>query len=112
MAGFAGTTLRRLRSSWSVQTGTDLTSEADQYSAKARECEERAEQTRDPFIKQQMIDIAQKWHTMAAYEDQYGRTRSSTTASGSWPGAIPSASGLSPEGVMIGLPANHSWSRR
>jgi hypothetical protein len=55
------------------QTGADLTSKADEYRAKARVCEERAEQTRDPFIKQQMIEIAQKWHTMAAYEDKYAR---------------------------------------
>jgi hypothetical protein len=53
--------------------GADLTSKADEYRAKARECEERAEQTRDPFLKQQMIDIAEKWRTMAAYEDKYGR---------------------------------------
>ena len=49
------------------------TSKADEYRAKALECEERAEQTRDPFIKQQLIDVAQKWHTMAAYEEKYGR---------------------------------------
>jgi hypothetical protein len=50
-----------------------VTSKADEYRAKARECEERAAQTRDPFIKQQMIDIAEKWRTMAPYEDKYGR---------------------------------------
>ena len=50
-----------------------MSSKAEEYRAKARECEERAEQTRDPFIKQQMMDIAQKWHTMAAYEDKYAR---------------------------------------
>jgi hypothetical protein len=33
----------------------------------------QAFQARDPFIKQQLIDIAQKWHTMAAYEDKCGR---------------------------------------
>jgi hypothetical protein len=53
--------------------GGDLTSKADEYRTKARKCEERAEQTRDPFIKQQMLDIAQKWQTMAAYEEKYGR---------------------------------------
>jgi hypothetical protein len=57
----------------SVETGRSvLTSKADEYRAKARECEERAGQTRDPFIKQQLIDIAQKWHTIAAYEEKYG----------------------------------------
>jgi hypothetical protein len=49
-----------------------LASKADEYRAKARECEGRAEQMRDPFIKQQLIDIAQKWHTIAAYEEKYG----------------------------------------
>jgi hypothetical protein len=48
-------------------------SKADEYRAKALECEKRAEQTRDLFIKQQMIEIAQKWHTMAAYEHKYAR---------------------------------------
>ena len=34
---------------------------ADEYRAKARECDERAAHTVDPFIKQQMMEIAQKW---------------------------------------------------
>ena len=46
---------------------------AEGYRAKARECEERAGQTRDSFIKQQLIEMAQKWHTMAAYGHKYGR---------------------------------------
>ena len=46
---------------------------AEEYWAKALECEARAEQTRDPFIKQQMIDIAEKWRTMAAYEEKHSR---------------------------------------
>jgi hypothetical protein len=49
------------------------TSKADEYRAKARECEKHAEQTRDPFIKQQLLDIAEKWRTMAAYEEKYAR---------------------------------------
>jgi hypothetical protein len=28
---------------------------------------------RDPFIKQQLIEIAEKWPTMAAYEEKYAR---------------------------------------
>ena len=35
-----------------------VTSKAEEYRAKARECEERAEQTREAFINQQLIDIA------------------------------------------------------
>jgi hypothetical protein len=50
-----------------------VTSKAEEYRAKALECEERAEQTRDPFIKQQMIDIAEKWRTMAAYEEKHSQ---------------------------------------
>jgi hypothetical protein len=50
-----------------------MTSKAEEYRAKALECEARAEQTRDPFIKQQMIDIAEKWRNMAAYEEKHAR---------------------------------------
>jgi hypothetical protein len=53
--------------------GAYLTSKADEYRAKARECQKHAEQTRDPFIKQQLLDIAEKWRTMAAYEEKYAR---------------------------------------
>jgi hypothetical protein len=53
--------------------GSAVTSKAEEYRAKALECEARAEQTRDPFIKQQMIDIAEKWRTMAAYEEKHSR---------------------------------------
>jgi hypothetical protein len=50
-----------------------MTTKAEEYRAKARECDERAEQTRDPFIKQQLIDIAKTWRAMAAHEEKYGR---------------------------------------
>jgi hypothetical protein len=43
-----------------------VTSKAEEYRAKALECEERAEQTRDPYIKQRLIEIAEKWRHMAA----------------------------------------------
>jgi hypothetical protein len=51
VAGFAGTTHR----------------------AKARECEELAKGTRDLHIKQQILEIAAKWRSMAAYDDKYAR---------------------------------------
>jgi hypothetical protein len=54
-------------------TGADLTSKADEYRAKARECEDMAQGTRDPHIKQQMLVIAEKWRAMAPYEDKYAR---------------------------------------
>jgi hypothetical protein len=50
-----------------------VTSKAEEYRAKALEREARAEQTRDPFIKQQMRDIAEKWRNMAAYEEKHAR---------------------------------------
>ena len=39
----------------------------------ALEGEKRAEQTGDNFIKQRLIEIAQKWRAMAAYEDKFAR---------------------------------------
>jgi hypothetical protein len=49
------------------------TSKADEYRARALECEQRAEQTHDAFIKAQLIGIAEKWRTMAAHDERYGR---------------------------------------
>ena len=46
---------------------------AEECRAKAIECEERAGQTRDPFIKQQLIEIAEKWRHMAAHLDKHSR---------------------------------------
>jgi hypothetical protein len=48
-------------------------SKADEYRDKARECEERARVTRDPFIQQQILEIGEKWRTMAAFEEKFGR---------------------------------------
>jgi hypothetical protein len=48
-------------------------SKADKYRDKASECEERAQATRDHFIRQQMLEIAEKWRTMAAFEEKFGR---------------------------------------
>jgi hypothetical protein len=50
-----------------------MMTKADEYIAKARECEERAEHVRDPFLKQQMLEIAQKWRAMAAYGKKFAR---------------------------------------
>jgi hypothetical protein len=50
-----------------------VTSKPEEYRAKALECEERAEQTRDPFIKQELIEIAEKWRHMAAHLEKYSR---------------------------------------
>ena len=48
-------------------------SHADEYSDKARECEELAQAARDPFIQQQILEIAEKWRTMAAFEEKFVR---------------------------------------
>ena len=48
-------------------------SKADEYRDKARECEELAQATRDHFIQQQMLEIAEKLRTMAAFEEKFGR---------------------------------------
>jgi len=48
-------------------------SKAEQYHAKARECDELAQAARDPFIQEQMLEIAEKWRTMAAFEEKFVR---------------------------------------
>jgi hypothetical protein len=50
-----------------------VTLKADEYRAKARECEELAQQMRGS-LKQQLIEIADKWRTMAAYEEKHSRS--------------------------------------
>jgi hypothetical protein len=46
---------------------------AEEYRAKARECEENAEKTRDSVIKQRLIELAQQWRTLAAHEEKNAR---------------------------------------
>ena len=71
---FGGTTPRRLRSSSSERTGaTAVTSTAEEYRANARECEEHAAQMPDSYVKGQLLEIAKKWRTMAAFEEKHGR---------------------------------------
>jgi hypothetical protein len=48
-----------------------MTSKADEYRANARECEDLAEKARDSLIKQQLLDIAQKWRHMADHLEKY-----------------------------------------
>jgi hypothetical protein len=57
----------------SRQTGKIVMTKAEEYRAKAAECEERAEQSADPFIKAKLSQIAQKWREMADYEDTHTR---------------------------------------
>ena len=46
-------------------------SKADEYRDKARECEELAQVARDPLVQQQILEIAEKWRTMAAFEEKF-----------------------------------------
>ena len=46
---------------------------AEEYRAKARYCEERAAQMSDCYLKEQLLEIAKKWRTMAAFEEKHGR---------------------------------------
>ena len=48
-------------------------SKADEYRAKALECDAFAQAARDPFIQEQMLEIAKKWRTMAAFEEKFVR---------------------------------------
>jgi len=50
-----------------------MRTKAEDYMAKARECEERAERVTDIFLKQQLLEIAQKWRAMATYEKKFAR---------------------------------------
>jgi hypothetical protein len=52
---------------------TAVTPKAEEYRAKARECKENAEQTRDSFIKEQFLEVAKKWRDMADHEEKYAR---------------------------------------
>jgi hypothetical protein len=56
-----------------IQTETTMASKAEEYRAKARECETLAEQTGDSFIKEQLLAVAKAWRNMAAYEDKRPR---------------------------------------
>jgi hypothetical protein len=48
-------------------------SKADEYRDKARECEELAQVARDPLVQKQILEIAEKWRTMAAFEEKFER---------------------------------------
>jgi hypothetical protein len=56
-----------------TNAGTVVTPKAEEYRAKARECEERAAQTRDSSLKQQMLEIAKTWRQMADFEENRNR---------------------------------------
>jgi hypothetical protein len=50
-----------------------MTTRAEEYLAKARECEESAEQSRDPFIKQKLLEVARQWRIMAEHAAKYSQ---------------------------------------
>jgi hypothetical protein len=49
------------------------TSKAEEYRTKAREAEQLAEQARNFAIREQLLNIAQQWKAMAAFEEKFGR---------------------------------------
>jgi pyruvate-formate lyase len=53
--------------------GDGVATKAEDYRAKARECEESAAKTQDSFIRQQMLEIAEKWRHMADREAKRSR---------------------------------------
>ena len=68
--------VERLLAGWvhlADERATAVTSTAEAYRAKARECEERAAQMPDSYVKEQLLEIAKKWRTMAAFEEKHGR---------------------------------------
>jgi hypothetical protein len=55
------------------ERATAVTSTAEEYRANARDCEERAAQMPASYVKEQLLEIAKKWRTMAAFEEKHGR---------------------------------------
>ena len=47
--------------------------EAEEYRAKAKECEQLADRTRDPLIKQRLLELAKHWRTLAEYQEKHTR---------------------------------------
>jgi hypothetical protein len=67
--------VERLLAGWvhlADERATTVTSTAEAYRAKARECEEHAAQMPDSY-KEQLLEIAKKWRTMATFEETHGR---------------------------------------
>ena len=50
-----------------------MVTQAEQYRAKAKECEVLAEKTREPFVKQQLIELAQQWRVLAVHDEKNAR---------------------------------------
>jgi len=46
---------------------------AEEYRAKAAECDQRAESSRDPDIKDALKDLARQWRELAAHADRTAR---------------------------------------
>jgi hypothetical protein len=50
-----------------------VVTQGEEYRAKARECEERAEATADSFLKKQLLEMALRWRQMAELENKRKR---------------------------------------
>jgi hypothetical protein len=70
---------------WVQAGGAAVMTKAEEYRLKAKECEERADRTRDVFVKQHLLELAKHWRTLAEYKRSI-RAKSArlATADGSW----------------------------
>ena len=50
-----------------------VATKAEEYRALAQECEKRAAQTSDSFLKEQLLEVAKEWQQMADREEKRSR---------------------------------------
>ena len=76
-------------------------SKADEYRDKAR-----AQVARDPLIRQQMLEIAEKWRTMATFEEKFRANRGLLQGYGTLTASVD----LAPLGDLGGVQLLAFWS--
>jgi hypothetical protein len=54
-------------------SGNGVVSKADEYRARAAECEKLAEQASEPTARNLLRQVADNWRTMAMQADRFGR---------------------------------------
>jgi hypothetical protein len=52
---------------------TNMSGRSEEYRAKAGDCRVRAENERDPFMKEQFEDMANQWQRMAEEAEKHDR---------------------------------------
>jgi hypothetical protein len=50
-----------------------MPTQAEEYRAKARACEQRAEEESDPSIRSRLLEEARQWRALADYVESQGR---------------------------------------